>query len=429
MTETPDHIERQVEENRARVESTLDALKERMSVTQIVDDLGQFVSVEDVRGVMQSAGRQMRENPVALGMIGLGLAWLAFGGTARARRGSGFGDPHRADAADRQHSHDHPRRPPVGRRGGDPAQDRAGMATGHDDAAGGTIPAALDDRQDAAAHPGEDLAPRIGRFRRSPPERAGHWRDDLASRAGHITGRPGDRADNWNDDRHDDRASGWASERVSGWADGRAGHWRDRASRGAHHLRETLSDRMEQQPLLIGAAAVAVGAVIGAALPHTRTEDRWVGPTRDQVWHKAKAGSARLRDRTMQAARETRDAAVEAARDEGLAPAQGETLAAKLGRIAGAAASEARSQIEPVLRAGEDAAPVTASSSAVAEAPAGGAGIAPTGPGSTGHGSTGPGNTGMGETGMAPPIPGASPAGGESPASGAGAARKPGQTR
>mgnify|MGYP003591919741 CR=1 FL=1 len=80
MGQSPIHIEHDVEENRARVESPFDARKDRMSVGQIVDDISQFVGVQDMRGVMDTAGRQVHDNPLALGMIG--LAWLALGGSS-----------------------------------------------------------------------------------------------------------------------------------------------------------------------------------------------------------------------------------------------------------------------------------------------------------------------------------------------------------
>ncbi|WP_444665791.1 DUF3618 domain-containing protein [Cereibacter changlensis] len=86
MSDTADHLEREVEARRASVESTLDALKDRMSVNQVIDEVGQFIGVEDARAALHTAGRQVRENPVALGMIGLGLAWLVLGNSGKDRR-------------------------------------------------------------------------------------------------------------------------------------------------------------------------------------------------------------------------------------------------------------------------------------------------------------------------------------------------------
>jgi hypothetical protein len=79
MSDTSQDIEREVEARRAGVERTLDKLKNRLSVDQLVDEVGQFVGMDDVKGTLRSAGRQVRENPLALGLIGAGLAWLVLG--------------------------------------------------------------------------------------------------------------------------------------------------------------------------------------------------------------------------------------------------------------------------------------------------------------------------------------------------------------
>ena len=79
MSDKTDHLEDQIEAHRANVEETLDKMRSRLSVDQVVDDIGQIVGVQDLRGTLALTGRQMRENPLALGLIGIGLAWLLIG--------------------------------------------------------------------------------------------------------------------------------------------------------------------------------------------------------------------------------------------------------------------------------------------------------------------------------------------------------------
>jgi hypothetical protein len=62
--------------------------------------------------------------------------------------------------------------------------------------------------------------------------------------------------------------------------------------RGAQ-MRGQLSSMMEEQPLVFGAIAVAVGALIGAALPTTQVENRTVGEVRDRTLEKAREASRR----------------------------------------------------------------------------------------------------------------------------------------
>ena len=92
MSDTADHLEREIETHRANVEDTLDKLRGRLSADQLVDDIGQFVGLADVRGTLATAGRQVRENPLALGLIGLGVAWLLMG---RSQTDPGPADRHR----------------------------------------------------------------------------------------------------------------------------------------------------------------------------------------------------------------------------------------------------------------------------------------------------------------------------------------------
>jgi hypothetical protein len=53
-------------------------------------------------------------------------------------------------------------------------------------------------------------------------------------------------------------------------------------------VRGRLSTLLEEQPLVFGALAVAVGALIGAALPTTEVENRTVGQVRDRTLEKAR---------------------------------------------------------------------------------------------------------------------------------------------
>lgn len=345
MSDTADHLEREVEARRASVESTLDALKDRMSVNQVIDEVGQFIGVEDARAALHTAGRQVRENPVALGMIGLGLAWLVLGNSGKDRRTgydgytgrSGSYEPYSGGSRDWREE-----------RSGRGVIDKvvgavsgAAESVGHAaSAAGEKISSTLGGARDRASHYADDIGERSGSMRDSAYDRAAHLREDMGARGDSLRHRAGDfrnaAADRADDLRH------------------RASDFRHAAADRAGHMRDQVSTTLEQQPLLIGGVAVVVGAVIGAALPRTRTEDRMMGQYRDDLMDEARAASAGLRDRAMDAAHHTYDAAVDAARDEGLVPEKGETVAAKLERVAGAAVQEAKDQVDPVLHGEKD---------------------------------------------------------------------------
>lgn len=54
------------------------------------------------------------------------------------------------------------------------------------------------------------------------------------------------------------------------------------------HVQNRMSSLMDEQPLAFGAIAVAIGAIIGAAIPTTKYENRTVGQMRDRALAKAK---------------------------------------------------------------------------------------------------------------------------------------------
>lgn len=74
-----------------------------------------------------------------------------------------------------------------------------------------------------------------------------------------------------------------SSESIGTWARDAGGEARHTARRAQNGLQRM----MRQNPLLVGAAAMLVGAAVGASLPETEKENEWMGETRDSVVDKA----------------------------------------------------------------------------------------------------------------------------------------------
>ncbi|MDR7124283.1 hypothetical protein [Pseudotabrizicola sp. 4114] len=265
---TADKLEQDAQTQRDNVESTLDALKDRMSLDQIIGEAGRFFGVNDAAATVRTMGQQVQTNPLAFGMIGLGVAWLAFGSDARNAGPSRSTQTTRPDASE---------------------------------------PGVMSHAMSAAS----DGIERVKETVSHATERAADMTSSVEERF----------------------QTGMAQARDT-----------------AGQVQQSVATRLEDHPLLIGGLAVLMGAVVGAALPRTRTEDQWIGPQGDQLRDEAKAASLALRDRAVDAAQQTYDTAVDAARDEGLLPADGDTLASKLSNVAQAAVDEAKHQIDPVLQ-------------------------------------------------------------------------------
>jgi hypothetical protein len=73
----------------------------------------------------------------------------------------------------------------------------------------------------------------------------------------------------------------------------------------AKRAREGFSRLMDEQPLLVGSLGVAVGALIGASLPSTETEDRWLGEARDRTVRRAKEVGSEQSSKAREFAAET----------------------------------------------------------------------------------------------------------------------------
>jgi len=62
---------------------------------------------------------------------------------------------------------------------------------------------------------------------------------------------------------------------------------RDSARERAYQVQERVTTMMDEQPLVVGALAVAVGAIIGTAIPSTQYENRVLGAARERTLTKA----------------------------------------------------------------------------------------------------------------------------------------------
>ena len=66
-------------------------------------------------------------------------------------------------------------------------------------------------------------------------------------------------------------------------------------------VRSQLAGLVQEQPLALGALALAAGALIGAALPMTEYENKWVGPMHDRTVARAKEAGQREYDNLREA--------------------------------------------------------------------------------------------------------------------------------
>jgi ElaB/YqjD/DUF883 family membrane-anchored ribosome-binding protein len=253
MTVLSEQLEREAEQNRARLAATLDELRERVTPGQVLDQLIEYAGDGTGGEIVRNLGQQVRRNPLSVAMVGAGLAWLMI-----SNRPSDRAAEQRVDDAER----------------------RAAARL-----------AALSDRPTAS----------VGDVATSAYGRVGEAASDVAERARASA----------------DSAYRSTSNAISGAAH-KASDTTAAVGRNAAAATRTLADFCNDQPLVIAGLGLALGAVLGSALPSTETERRLMGEPSDTV----KRHAQRLASKIYQDAKSAVDADVKAAgrRDEQAEP-------------------------------------------------------------------------------------------------------------
>ncbi len=349
MSNDTDRLENEAESHRSRVDSTLDELRDRFSVGQIVDEVSSYLKEGQGSDMARNLGRQVRDNPLALGLIGAGIAWLFTGDSARAegRHLKGRYDQWRDDG-------EYDRSDEAFPLGSEPAV--GSPASAYDPSTRGTAP--VSPRPSPYPVTGGASRPSIGGAASSDSSgpgmtdkakaaasSAGASVSDAASRAGSaISGAAGSARDTATRLGSDASEAAWRAEEAAARRAREAGRGLYRAGRGA---RRTFLDTLYEEPLIMGGVALALGAAVGAALPSTRREDELMGSARDKMRDEAYAYGQDTVERAGHVAEKAYEAASEEADKKGLMPkggAGGETLAEKASDVAKAAAGAAKSE-------------------------------------------------------------------------------------
>lgn len=252
-TRRTEQIEDDIARKRAEVSSTIDAIQEKLTPGQMMDQAIHYLRDSGAGDFGANLGRQVRDNPLPVALIGVGVAWLAMGGRARTDDSPwSDADSPRYGRTSTRHPADEAEAPPWATYRGE----------GRDDGARGDLD-----------EPG--LGERVAQAGSSAGERV---RDTVSGTASRVKETVSDAAR-----RARDLASG-AGERLGGLREdmrARAGSLRGTTRTGVDRVRARTTRMIDEQPLVLGAIGVAIGAAIGAALPATRREDEMMGDTRD----------------------------------------------------------------------------------------------------------------------------------------------------
>lgn len=304
-TRTPKEIEREIEEQRSDLTSNLEDLQDKFSIDTVVRQIGdQFREHGGDMG--RSISNQVKANPIPLALTGIGLAWLMFGNSQqpqKRQRVSDDFDDDRYSSAEREFRRSREDR-------GLPYTPPATYTTNRS----ATEPSwARDDYAEDGPTVGDRLAQGAGSMKRTAADSAHTAKQSAATGAQSVkdglAGAGSTVADNASaakstvGDAAQSARQGLsnASSRIAEGTEtlteeGRkrviaarqkAVEMRRSAARSMSQNTDAAADFYDQQPLVVGALALAVGAALGGALPRTKTEDDLMGAQSDELFDQA----------------------------------------------------------------------------------------------------------------------------------------------
>jgi hypothetical protein len=268
-----------------------------MSPGQLIDEVLDYVKSSGGGEYAANLGNAVKANPIPMALMGVSMAWLMAGTGSRSKNTDGADTPEVYPLATIDGE--------IRRIG--PIQEEADQSYSHFTDTAGTRFKALTDRTGKRAG---DFIDESGKTYRGFADAAGNRITSMKDEAGSML----------------DDASGWVSDtwqqvndQVAGLSDKVAGQARrfteSSASAGATfrnqttRLNETLLAHFRDQPLVGGALAFAVGAAIGAALPHTEVEDAVAGEAAEGVKDSITEKTGDLLDKGKEAATDVYDKA------------------------------------------------------------------------------------------------------------------------
>ncbi len=328
-------IERDIRLTRARMDSTIDALKMKLSPGEFLDQTLGYLR-EGGAEVGQSFARRVRANPLPLTLMAASIVWLIASERRPGWRSGEDREDWSSDAFEAGRPRQFERRYPR-------AYTEAPYRASEDDF---RFNFGAEDHEAIESHDRVHRA--MAAVKRRADETAEAFNDRLyEAKAGALDlRRDTSEALETFSARVDDafhRLSGRAADARRKIKEGAArlaggaGRATKDAAASVKHGAERAGRYYEEHPLAVGALGVAVGALLGSALPSTRAEDRRLGAAGDAVRRRSAAYAREAASAVGDVADRVRDAA----EHEGLTSGRAETAA--------------RDVAERVRRVGEEA--------------------------------------------------------------------------
>jgi hypothetical protein len=263
LEHTLHEYERAAENNRRRLSSTLDELAASLTPGGMLDEVLSYARAGG-GDFLKGLGKAASANPVPTLLIGVGAAMLLSGKGRVGSTGNGEAHGPRAEESGTFTN---------GRPGTSSAQSAGGAISEGMAAVGSGIAAAASGVRSGVSSAGAAVARTAASIADEAVSSISSAREAVRGAGSAVGGAASDLADN---------VSGYAASAREGVVDrGRKAF--DESSRVLKDLRTRGTDFAQEQPLIVGALGIAIGAAVATLLPRTRTEDSVMGEASDSI--------------------------------------------------------------------------------------------------------------------------------------------------
>ncbi|MCL4298526.1 MAG: DUF3618 domain-containing protein [Anaerolineae bacterium] len=302
-SDSPEAIRAEIQETRAHMSEVVDAIQAKLSPERLTQEAKEMVKDATVRKVEKMASMTMhkaetwrsqmmetiRQNPIPAALVGIGLGWLLIEGTRSSSYDQGdyagrYYDPSRGMRY-------YPEQKPL-------------MAKAQD---------AINENVSQVQH-------KAGEMTHNVQDKLGEVADNIQAKTSEVTHKAGETVSNLQAKASETASNLQAkaselTDNLQSTVSEQADYLSHQAQYQAERAKQTFQNTLEQNPLAVGAVALAAGAAIGLMLPITQKEDELMGEARDRLLHqaqdKAKETLKMVEDRASEAYQAAADAVQE----------------------------------------------------------------------------------------------------------------------
>lgn len=283
-------LRREIDRTRAQMDETFDLLEQKLTPGQLAGEVWNLFKGGSSAGA-NKLWQVAREHPMPAAVIGLGIGWLLLdsgkdktSSSTRFQRYRSSGTDYRGYGYGQEYS----------RYGNSYGGAYSGSyynsyETENRFAGGYEDDSEHEGRLASAAHRAKDAVSGVADSAKETLQGARERVGDLTDRARHKASHLGDRARN-------------QASHLSDRARHQTSHLKGEARYRASQARSGFWDKLEEQPLMVGAATLALGLLAGLSIPSTRKEDELFGETRDRLFDEVKEAGREAMDKGKQVA-------------------------------------------------------------------------------------------------------------------------------